>query len=117
MVPPWILLVVPVLPDLVLLLSYPFGLQACHHRVLGAQLPTCPPSNELLTFGKHRPSIQELTSPPGLLFLPATWTFRRRCPEFLIHVISLLNKNLNLHLSPESFCMWVKKLSKTMTLP
>ncbi|MEQ2243161.1 hypothetical protein ILYODFUR_004276, partial [Ilyodon furcidens] len=109
-VPPWILLVVPVLPDLVLLLSYPFGSQACHHRVLDAQLPTCPPFNELLTFGKHRPSIQELTSPPGLLFLPATWTFRRSRPEFLIHVISLLNKNLKLHLSPESFCMSVKKL-------
>ncbi|MEQ2225109.1 hypothetical protein ILYODFUR_014133, partial [Ilyodon furcidens] len=54
---------------------------------------TCPPSNELLTFGKHRPSIQELTFPHGLLFLPATWTFRRSCPEFLILVISLLNKS------------------------
>ncbi|MED6240792.1 hypothetical protein ATANTOWER_028256, partial [Ataeniobius toweri] len=61
------------------------------------------------------PSIQELTSPPGLLFPPATWTYRRSRPEFLIHVISLLNKYLKLHLSPESFCMWVKKLSKTMT--
>ncbi|MED6294529.1 hypothetical protein CHARACLAT_021944 [Characodon lateralis] len=27
---------------------------------------TCPPSNELLTFWKHGPSIQELTTPPGL---------------------------------------------------
>ncbi|MED6284578.1 hypothetical protein CHARACLAT_020542 [Characodon lateralis] len=104
------------LPDLVLLLSYLFGSQACHHQVQDAQLPTSPPSNELFTFGKHRPSIQELTSPPGLPFLPATWTFHQSHPEFLIHVIPLLNKNLQLHLSPESFCMWVKKIGKTMTM-
>ncbi|MEQ2245256.1 hypothetical protein ILYODFUR_025728 [Ilyodon furcidens] len=67
---------------------------AYHHRVLDAQLPNLSALQQtayLLETWTFHPRTDHPSWTP---FLPATRTFHRSRPEFLIHVISLLNKSL-----------------------
>ncbi|MEQ2226519.1 hypothetical protein ILYODFUR_028236 [Ilyodon furcidens] len=71
-----------------------FLFKAYHHRVLDAQLPNLSALQRtayLLETRTFHPRTDHTSRTP---FLSATRTFRQSRPEFLIHVISLLNKSL-----------------------
>ncbi|MEQ2317113.1 hypothetical protein AMECASPLE_039409, partial [Ameca splendens] len=72
----------------------PFGSQAHLHRVLDAQLPNLSALQRTAYLLETRTSHPRTDHPSRTPFLPATRTFRRSRPEFLIHIISLLNKSL-----------------------
>ncbi|MEQ2304476.1 hypothetical protein AMECASPLE_027367, partial [Ameca splendens] len=67
---------------------------AYHHRVLDAQLPNLSALQRTVYHLETRTFHPRTDHPSRTPFLPATRTFRRSRPEFLIHVISLLNKSL-----------------------